>query len=134
MNSLKDKEDTYISQTLEKDGVSFSGGEIQKLLIARALYKNGKCLILDEPTSALDPIAESHIYKKYNEMTQEKTSVFISHRLASTRFCDEILYLSEGKVVERGTHEELLARKGAYAEMFEIQSHYYRKQEEKHEE
>ncbi len=134
VNSLKDKEDTYISQTLEKDGVSFSGGEIQKLLIARALYKNGKCLILDEPTSALDPIAESRIYEKYNEMTQEKTSVFISHRLASTRFCDEILYLSEGKVAERGTHEELLARKGAYAEMFEIQSHYYRKQEEKHEE
>lgn len=132
IDSLKDKEDSYISQTLEKDGVNFSGGELQKLLIARALYKDGKCLILDEPTSALDPIAESHIYETYNEMTKDKTSVFISHRLASTRFCDEILYLADGKVAERGTHEELLARKGAYAEMFDIQSHYYRKQNEGH--
>lgn len=133
IDSLKDKEDTFISQTLEKDGVNFSGGEMQKLLIARALYKNGKCLILDEPTSALDPIAESRIYEKYNEMTKDSTSVFISHRLASTRFCDEILYLADGKVAERGTHEELLARQGAYAEMFEIQSHYYREMEVKHE-
>lgn len=130
IDSLKEKEDSYISQTLDKDGVSFSGGEIQKLLIARALYKNGKCLILDEPTSALDPIAESHIYEAYNEMTKDKTSVFISHRLASTRFCDEILYLADGKLAERGTHEDLLARKGAYAAMFEIQSHYYQKGEE----
>lgn len=128
IDSLEKKEDTYISQTLEKDGVNFSGGELQKLLIARALYKDGKCLILDEPTSALDPIAESRIYEKYNEMTKEKTSIFISHRLASTRFCDEILYLERGKVAERGTHEELIGRRGAYAEMFEIQSHYYRKQ------
>lgn len=129
IRSLDKKEDTYITQTLERDGVNFSGGEIQKLLIARALYKDGKCLILDEPTSALDPIAESRIYEMYNEMTREKTSVFISHRLASTRFCDEILFLENGKVAERGTHEELLAKKGAYAEMFEIQSHYYTKEE-----
>lgn len=129
IRSLDEKEDTYITQTLERDGVNFSGGEIQKLLIARALYKDGKCLILDEPTSALDPIAESRIYEMYNEMTREKTSVFISHRLASTRFCDEILFLENGKVAERGTHEELLAKKGAYAEMFEIQSHYYTKEE-----
>lgn len=130
IDSLKDKEDSSVSQTLEKDGINFSGGEIQKLLIARALYKDAKCLILDEPTSALDPIAESRVYEAYHEMTRDKTSVFISHRLASTRFCDEILYLADGTVAERGTHEELLARKGAYAEMFEIQSHYYRKQDE----
>lgn len=129
IRSLDEKEDTYITQMLERDGVNFSGGEIQKLLIARALYKDGKCLILDEPTSALDPIAESRIYEMYNEMTKEKTSVFISHRLASTRFCDEILFLEKGAVAERGTHEELLAKKGAYAEMFEIQSHYYTKEE-----
>ncbi len=129
IRSLDEKEDTYITQMLERDGVNFSGGEIQKLLIARALYKDGKCLILDEPTSALDPIAESRIYEMYNEMTKEKTSVFISHRLASTRFCDEILFLENGAVAERGTHEELLAKKGAYAEMFEIQSHYYTKEE-----
>lgn len=129
IRSLDKKEDTYITQTLERDGVNFSGGEIQKLLIARALYKDGKCLILDEPTSALDPIAESRIYEMYNEMTKDKTSIFISHRLASTRFCDEILFLEKGTVAERGTHEELLAKKGAYAEMFVIQSHYYTKAE-----
>ncbi len=129
IRSLEGKEDTYITQMLDRDGVNFSGGEIQKLLIARALYKDGKCLILDEPTSALDPIAESRIYEMYNEMTKEKTSIFISHRLASTRFCDEILFLENGRVAERGTHEELLAEKGAYAEMFEIQSHYYAKDE-----
>lgn len=128
IDSLEEKEDTYITQTLEREGVNFSGGELQKLLIARALYKDGKCLILDEPTSALDSIAESRIYEQYNEMTKEKTSIFISHRLASTRFCDEILFLEKGKVAERGTHEELIAQNGAYAKMFEIQSHYYRKE------
>lgn len=127
IDSLENKEETYVTQTLERDGVNFSGGEIQKLLIARALYKNGKCLILDEPTSALDPIAESRVYQEYNDMTREKTSVFISHRLASTRFCDKILYLEDGRVLEQGTHEELLAKNGAYAKMFEIQSHYYQK-------
>ncbi len=128
IDSLEEKEDTYITQTLEREGVNFSGGELQKLLIARALYKDGKCLILDEPTSALDSIAESRIYEQYNEMTKEKTSIFISHRLASTRFCDEILFLEKGKVAERGTHGELIAQNGAYAKMFEIQSHYYRKE------
>lgn len=127
IDSLAQKEDTPVSQVLDESGVNFSGGEVQKLLIARALYKDGNCLILDEPTSALDPIAESQIYEKYNQMTEEKTSLFISHRLASTRFCDEILYLENGAVAERGTHEELLKRKGAYADMFEIQSHYYKK-------
>lgn len=128
IDALQEKEDTYVSQVLEKEGVEFSGGEIQKLLIARALYKNGSLLILDEPTSALDPIAESRIYEKYNEMAGDKTSIFISHRLASTRFCDEILYLEHGAVTERGTHEELLELKRGYAEMFEIQSHYYREE------
>lgn len=127
IDSLEQKEDTPVSQMLDESGVNFSGGEVQKLLIARALYKDGNCLILDEPTSALDPIAESQIYEKYNQMTREKTSLFISHRLASTRFCDEILYLENGAVAERGTHEELLGRKGAYADMFELQSHYYKK-------
>ncbi len=128
INSLDQKEDTYISQVLEKEGVNFSGGEMQKLLVARALYKDGRCLILDEPTSALDPIAESRIYEQYSAMAKGKTSIFISHRLASTRFCDEILYLENGKLAEQGTHEELLRQKGAYAEMFEIQSYYYYKQ------
>lgn len=126
--SLPDREDSYITQQLEKSGVEFSGGESQKLLIARALYQNGRLLILDEPTSALDPIAESNIYEKYNEMTDGRTSLFISHRLASTKFCDEILFMENGRVVERGTHEELLEKGGKYAQMFEIQSHYYKEE------
>lgn len=123
---LPDQEDSYITQQLEKTGVNFSGGERQKLLIARSYYQNGRLLILDEPTSALDPIAESEIYETYHTMTQGKTALFISHRLASTKFCDEILFLEKGKVIERGDHEELMNRRGAYAEMFEIQSHYYK--------
>ena len=97
----------------------------ERLMLARALYKDGPILVLDEPTAALDPIAESDIYRKYNEMTAGKTSLFISHRLASTRFCDRILYLEAGKIVEEGTHQELLNRGGAYAKLFEIQSRYY---------
>lgn len=128
ISALPDKEDSYISQALEKSGVDFSGGERQKLLIARALYKNGRLLILDEPTSALDPLAESNIYQAYNEMTGDKTAIFISHRLASTKFCDEILFLEKGKVIERGSHEELLKNQGSYAKMFEIQSHYYKEE------
>lgn len=128
VSSLPDKEDSYITQKLERSGVEFSGGEFQKLLIARALYQNGRLLILDEPTSALDPIAESGIYEKYNEMTKGRTSLFISHRLASTKFCDEILFMEKGRVVERGTHEELLKKSGKYAKMFDIQSHYYKEE------
>ena len=123
---LPEQENSYISQQLEPNGVDFSGGERQKLLIARAYYQNGRLLVLDEPTSALDPIAESKIYEKYHEMTRDKTALFISHRLASTKFCDEILFLEKGKVKERGTHEELLKKQGAYARMFDIQSQYYK--------
>ena len=123
---LPEQENSYISQQLEPNGVDFSGGERQKLLIARAYYQNGRLLVLDEPTSALDPIAESKIYEKYHEMTRNKTALFISHRLASTKFCDEILFLEKGKVKERGTHEELLKKQGAYARMFDIQRQYYK--------
>lgn len=129
ISGLPAQENSYISQQLEKSGVDFSGGEQQKLLIARAYYQNGKLLVLDEPTSALDPIAESKIYEQYYGMTQDKTALFISHRLASTKFCDEILYLEKGKVKERGSHEELLKRQGAYARMFDIQSQYYKEEE-----
>ncbi len=128
IKGLPDQEDSYFSQKLNKNGVDFSGGECQKLLIARALYQNGRLLILDEPTSALDPLAESNIYEKYNEMTEGRTSLFISHRLASTKFCDEILFMEKGNVLERGTHEQLLEQGGEYARMFEIQSHYYKEE------
>lgn len=126
INSLAKKEETYITQTLDENGVVFSGGETQKLLLAKAMYKDGPVLILDEPTSALDPIAESRIYEEYNNMAAEKTAVFISHRLASTKFCDRILFLDDGQIVEEGTHEELIAKGGKYREIFDIQSHYYK--------
>lgn len=116
---------THVGREVYQDGVLFSGGQTQRLMLARALYKNGPILLLDEPTAALDPIAENDIYQKYNEMTKGKTSLFISHRLASTRFCDRILLIADGKVKEEGTHESLLALGGVYAELFEIQSRYY---------
>ena len=125
VETLIHKEDTYITQELEDDGVLLSGGEIQKLLLAKAIYKDGPFLILDEPTSALDPIAESKIYEEYNSFANNKTAVFISHRLASTKFCDRILFLENGKIIEEGSHSELMAKGGKYREIFDIQSHYY---------
>lgn len=117
--------DTHVGRDVFLDGVLFSGGQTQRLMLARALYKGGPILVLDEPTAALDPIAESEIYQKYNDMTQGKTSLFISHRLASTRFCDRIIFLADGKIAEEGTHWELLEQGGAYAKLYEVQSRYY---------
>ncbi len=125
--SLPYKENTYIFQTFDKDGIQLSGGETQKLLLARAIYKNGDFLILDEPTSALDPIAESHIYEQYNQLAKNKTAIFISHRLASTKFCERIIFLENGKVREEGSHEELMMAGGEYRKIFDIQNHYYKK-------
>lgn len=117
--------DTHVGREVFLDGVLFSGGQTQRLMLARALYKGGPILMLDEPTAALDPIAENDIYMKYNEMTSGKTSMFISHRLASTRFCDRIIFVADGHIAEEGTHESLLALGGEYAKLFEIQSRYY---------
>ncbi len=116
---------THMGRDVYLDGVLFSGGQTQRLMLARALYKDGPILLLDEPTAALDPLAENDIYQKYSAMTAGKTSVFISHRLASTRFCDRILFLADGGIREEGTHESLLALGGAYAQLFEVQSRYY---------
>lgn len=126
VNTLSKKEETYITQTLDEKGVLLSGGETQKLLLAKAMYKDGPILILDEPTSALDPIAESRIYEEYNQMADKKTAVFISHRLASTKFCDRILFLDGGQIVEEGSHDQLMEKGGKYREIFDIQSHYYK--------
>ncbi len=131
--SLPKGADTIVGRNVYLDGTLFSGGQTQRLMLARALYKNGPVLILDEPTAALDPLAESDIYQKYNSMTAGRTSIFISHRLASTRFCDRILFLADGRIAEEGTHETLLSRGGKYAELFDIQSRYYREGGDDHE-
>ena len=102
-----------------------SGGELQKLMIARCLYTDRPILILDEPTSSLDAVAESQIYQNYYELTKEKTSIFISHRLSSTKFCDRIIHLQNGKIIEEGTHAQLLVKNGAYTKMYETQASYY---------
>ena len=117
---------THFGRSVYEDGVELSGGETQRLMLARALYKDGPIIALDEPTAALDPIAENDIYQKYSSMTQGRTSLFISHRLASTRFCDRIIMLKDGCISEEGTHDELMRRGGEYAKLFAVQSKYYR--------
>jgi len=134
IESLKDGYETYLNREVYEDAILLSGGETQRLMLARALYKDAPFIVLDEPTAALDPIAESEMYQKYNEMTGGKSSIYISHRLASTRFCDRIIMIMDGGIGEEGTHEELLAKGGKYAELFEVQSKYYREGADEHEE
>lgn len=128
INSLSEKTDTYINKELNENAVELSGGELQKLFLARALYKDAAVIILDEPTAALDPIAENELYMKFNDMTKGKTSFYISHRLSSTRFCDRIIYLKGGRIAEIGTHDELMSQKGDYYSMYEMQSYYYKEE------
>ena len=129
VKSLKNGKNTYCERYLSSEGTELSGGERQKLILARALYKAAPVLVLDEPSAALDPIAESRLYETYHEMTKNKTSIYISHRLSSTKFCDEVLLLDGGRITERGTHEQLMQLGGVYAHMFDVQSHYYRAEE-----
>lgn len=131
-SGLKAKLDSYekgvhtnLLKIFDKEGIDLSGGEKQRLAMARALYKGGKVVILDEPTAALDALAEDKMYREFEKMIQGKTAIFISHRLGSTRFCDKIAMFEDGMVVEEGTHDELMARNGKYAYMFQIQSQYY---------
>ena len=120
--------DTYFGKDMGEDGIELSGGQKQRFLLARALYKDAPVLILDEPTAALDPIAESEIYDEYAKLSKDKTAIFISHRLASTRFSDRILLIGNQGILEEGTHEELIQKNGVYAEMFEVQKSYYEKE------
>lgn len=123
---LPKKENSLMIPEINKDAVVFSGGEEQKLLLSKAIYKNAPILILDEPTAALDPIAESELYLKYYDICQGKTSFFISHRLSSTRFCDKILFVKNGGITESGSHEELMKLQKDYFHMYQLQSYYYK--------
>ena len=130
VSSLEKGMDTYFDKEVHAKAVDFSGGEKQKLALARAIYMDRPFLILDEPTSALDPIAENKMYLQFNEITKNNTALFISHRLASTRFCDRIIHMEKGKIIEYGTHDELMKMNGKYAEMFRIQSQYYNEEKD----
>lgn len=118
--------ETYLYQDFDDNGVNISGGEAQKIAIARALYKNSPFIILDEPTAALDPVAEAEIYSKFNEIVEDKTAIYISHRLSSCRFCDDIVVFDHGEIVQQGSHEELVAdESGKYYELWHAQAQYY---------
>lgn len=126
LNSLPNKLNTFLYKDIDADGVEISGGEAQKLALARALYKNAPFIILDEPTAALDPISEYEVYSKFNEIAGTKTAIYISHRLASCRFCDKIAVFHEGEIIQLGSHEELLAdSNGKYYELWNAQAQYY---------
>lgn len=122
---LPRKTDTNILRKFDSEGIELSGGETQKLFLARAMYKSAPIVILDEPTAALDALAEKNLYEHFNELTKDKTALYISHRLASTRFCDEIIFLENGKILEKGTHDDLIKKDGAYARFYRLQSKYY---------
>lgn len=126
LGSLEKGVDTQLLKVIYEDGADLSGGEKQKLALARALYKDSPVIVLDEPTAALDALAEYELYKSFDEIIQGKSAVYISHRLSSTRFCDSIAMFKAGEMVEYGSHDELLKKGGAYAEMFEIQAQYYK--------
>ncbi|MDO5755561.1 MAG: ABC transporter ATP-binding protein [Tissierellia bacterium] len=130
VESLPKKEKTLLVKDVFEEAIELSGGETQKLLLARAIYKNGPILLLDEPTAALDPIAEHQMYLHYNQLTKNRTSFFISHRLASTRFCNRILLLQNGKIIEQGSHNQLMEDKGEYYRLYQIQSKYYKEGED----
>lgn len=133
VKSLDRQLDTHLGKDIAQDGIMLSGGEMQKLLLARALYREAQLILLDEPTAALDALAETEIYQKYQTLMRGKSVLFISHRLASTRFCDRILLLAEGRIQEQGTHEELMREQGAYFQLFQVQSKYYDKAEDGYE-
>lgn len=126
VESFPNKEDSLLVKDVHSEGLTLSGGQNQKLKMAQAFYKDAPILILDEPTSALDPLAESEVYQQYYENSLNKISVFVTHRLATTQFCDRILFLEHGRIVEDGTHQELLNLKQKFYEMYEKQAYYYK--------
>ena len=126
LDTLPEGINTYLYKDFDEHGVEISGGEAQKLCLARAIYKGAPFIVLDEPTAALDPISEHDIYTKFNGIVGTRTAIYISHRLSSCRFCDEITVMDNGEIVERGSHDELVARNGKYAELWSAQAEYYK--------
>ena len=133
IESLPNKYDTQMLKILDDEGVELSGGQNQKMAIARALYKDANMVILDEPTAALDALAEASIYKSFDDLVQSKTAIYISHRLSSTKFCDKIALFTKNGLEEYGNHEELMAKKGIYYSMFMTQGKYYKEGGEENE-
>lgn len=127
LGELQDGLNTWLFKDFDEEGIQLSGGERQKIAIARALYKDAPFIILDEPTASLDPIAEADIYRKFDEIVGDRTAIYISHRLSSCRFCREILVFEEGSIIQRGNHEELIGTEGRYRELWEAQAKYYEK-------
>lgn len=125
VSQMPQQEGTYLYKDIEENGVEISGGEAQKLALARALYKNSPIVILDEPTAALDPVAENEIYNRFNSFVDNKTAIYISHRLSSCVFCSRIAVFDKSKLVETGTHQELLNANGKYSELWNAQAKYY---------
>jgi len=118
--------ETLIYKEFDEKGVEISGGEAQKLCLARAVYKGAPFIVLDEPTAALDPVSEYDIYTKFNGIVGTRTAIYISHRLSSCKFCDEITVMDQGTIVERGTHEELIEKGGVYGKLWAAQAEYYK--------
>ena len=128
LKTLPEGVDTYLYKAYDQSGIEISGGEAQKIALARALYKDSPFILLDEPTAALDPVSEYEVYSNFNAIAGDKTTVYISHRLASCRFCDQILVFDQGSIVQKGSHEQLLAdRAGKYLELWQAQAQYYTK-------
>lgn len=126
IQSLNNKENSILTKIIDKEGVELSGGEKQRLMMARAIYKEGSLIILDEPTAALDPIAESELYQEYNEIAENRTAIFISHRLATTKFCSKIILMEKGKIADIGSHDDLMENNEIYREMYINQSKHYK--------
>ena len=125
VQSLPLAEETVLSRQFDSEGMELSGGQHQKLVFCRAVYKNGPVVILDEPTANLSPVAEHDIYEQFNRLVHQKTAIYISHRLSSSKISDKICVLKSGSIAEYGTHNELMRLNGLYAEMFRLQSQYY---------
>lgn len=125
ISEMKDGVDTYIYKDNDKEGVDLSGGEEQKIAIARALYKKAAFIILDEPTAALDPLTEQEIYEKMSNIVKDKTAIFISHRLSSCKLSDNILVFDKGSIIQEGAHDKLVNEAGKYKELWDAQAGYY---------